>query len=438
MQKRLRRTMMFVPGNNPSMMRDAHIYGADSIMFDLEDSVSLAEKDAARLLVYNALKTIDYGGVEKVVRVNPLSTEFGRADVEAMVRAGADVIRMPKTETAEEITELEEEIERVEKLAGIPVGRTLIMAAIESALGVVNAYKIATASKRMMGIALGAEDYCANLKTTRSKEGSELLLATDPDCDRVGAAVKTAAGCRLITGNEMGIILLDYICRTRLARGTMPKDPVAVTTIVSTDMATPVAKKYGVELRRTLTGFKFIGEQIGKLEAEGHVERYIFGFEESYGYLSGGHVRDKDAVNATLLVCEAAAWYAQQGMTLLDAIEALYKEFGYYRNALCSFAFEGETGMYTMQNLMKTLRADPPKEIAGYAVERVVDYDTDGTGLPRANVLEYHLAGGHKLMVRPSGTEPKIKVYLSAVGKSEAEADAVNAELAKAAEMLMK
>ena len=169
MQKRLRRTMMFVPGNNPSMMRDAHIYGADSIMFDLEDSVSLAEKDAARLLVYNALKTIDYGGGEKVVR--------GRADVEAMVRAGADVIRMPKTETAEEITELEEEIERVEKLAGIPVGRTLIMAAIESALGVVNAYKIATASKRMMGIALGAEDYCANLKTTRSKEGSELLLA---------------------------------------------------------------------------------------------------------------------------------------------------------------------------------------------------------------------------------------------------------------------
>ena len=192
----------------------------------------------------------------------------------------------------------------------------------------------------------------------------DLLLGTDPDCDRCGTAVPDGkGGYRLITGNEMGIILLDYVCRTRLARGTMPKNPVAVTTIVSTDMATPVAKKYGVELRRTLTGFKFIGEQIGKLEAEGHVERYIFGFEESYGYLSGGHVRDKDAVNATLLVCEAAAWYAQQGMTLLDAIEALYKEFGYYRNALCSFAFEGETGMYTMQNLMKTLRADPPKEI---------------------------------------------------------------------------
>ena len=267
----------------------------------------------------------------------------------------------------------------------------------------------------------------------------DLLLGTDPDCDRCGTAVPDGkGGYRLITGNEMGIILLDYICRTRLAQGTMPADPVAVTTIVSTDMATPVAKKYGVELRRTLTGFKFIGEQIGKLEAEGRPERYIFGFEESYGYLSGGHVRDKDAVNATLLVCEAAAWYAQQGKTLLDAIEALYREFGYYRNALCSFAFEGESGMHTMQELMKKLRADAPEDIAGYKVESVVDYDTDGTGLPRANVLEYHLDGGHKLMVRPSGTEPKIKVYLSAVGDSEAAADAVNAALAKAAADMMK
>ena len=267
----------------------------------------------------------------------------------------------------------------------------------------------------------------------------DLLLGTDPDCDRCGTAVPDGkGGYRLITGNEMGIILLDYICRTRLAQGTMPADPVAVTTIVSTDMAAPVAKKYGVELRRTLTGFKFIGEQIGKLEAEGRPERYIFGFEESYGYLSGGHVRDKDAVNATLLVCEAAAWYAQQGKTLLDAIEALYREFGYYRNALCSFAFEGESGMHTMQELMKKLRANAPEDIAGYKVEAVVDYDTDGTGLPRANVLEYHLDGGHKLMVRPSGTEPKIKVYLSAVGDSEAAADAVNAALAKAAADMMK
>ena len=269
----------------------------------------------------------------------------------------------------------------------------------------------------------------------------DLLLGTDPDCDRCGTAVPDGkGGYRLITGNEMGIILLDYICRTRKALGTMPADPVAVTTIVSTDMATPVAKKYGVELRRTLTGFKFIGEQIGLLEAEGRPDRYIFGFEESYGYLSGAHVRDKDAVNATLLVCEAAAWYAKQGMTLLDAIEALYKEFGYYRNALCSFTFEGESGMHTMQQLMARLRADAPAGIAGYTVEEAVDYNIPGgyNGLPMADVLEYRLAGGHKFMVRPSGTEPKIKVYLSAVGDSEAAADAVNEKLAAAAAEMMK
>ena len=266
----------------------------------------------------------------------------------------------------------------------------------------------------------------------------DLLLGTDPDCDRCGTAVPDGkGGYRLITGNEMGIILLDYICRTRLAQGTMPVDPVAVTTIVSTDMATPVAKKYGVELRRTLTGFKFIGEQIGKLEAEGRADRYIFGFEESYGYLSGAHVRDKDAVNATLLVCEAAAWYAQQGKTLLDAIEALYKEFGYFRNALCSFAFEGESGMHIMQNLMKNLRANTPAEIASYKVDSAVDYDTDGTGLPRANVLEYHLAGGHKLMVRPSGTEPKIKTYFTTKGKDLAEAEAQKEKLAEACKPLL-
>ena len=267
----------------------------------------------------------------------------------------------------------------------------------------------------------------------------DLMIGTDPDCDRMGAAVPDGkGGYRLITGNEMGVLLLDYICRTRQANGTMPKDPVAVTTIVSTDMATPIAAKYGVELRRTLTGFKFIGEQIGLLEAEGHPERYIFGFEESYGYLSGGHVRDKDAVNAVMLACEAAAWYAARGMTLLDAVNALYAEFGCYRNALCSFTFEGESGMHAMQALMAGLRSAAPAEIAGYKVETAIDYQADGTGLPKADVLEYRLAGGHKFMVRPSGTEPKIKVYLSAVAGSEAQADAVNEQLADAAAQMMK
>ena len=267
----------------------------------------------------------------------------------------------------------------------------------------------------------------------------DLMIGTDPDCDRMGSAVPDGkGGYRLITGNEMGIILLDYICRTRKALGTMPEHPVAVTTIVSTDMATPVAAKYGVELRRTLTGFKFIGEQIGLLEAAGEADRYIFGFEESYGYLSGAHVRDKDAVNATLLVCEAAAWYAKQGMTLLDAINKLYAEFGCYRNALHSFAFEGESGMHTMDAIMKQLRQTPPTAIGGMAVESMVDYNTAGTGLPKANVLEFRLAGGAKLMVRPSGTEPKIKVYLSAVAPTEEAADAINNTLGKAATALLK
>ena len=267
----------------------------------------------------------------------------------------------------------------------------------------------------------------------------DLMIGTDPDCDRMGAAVPDGqGGYRLITGNEMGVLLFDYICRVRIANGTMPKDPVAVTTIVSTDMATPVAKKYGVELRRTLTGFKFIGEQIGLLEAAGQKELYIFGFEESYGYLSGAHVRDKDAVNAVMLACETAAYYAAKGMSLLDAVNALYEEFGYYRNALHSYTFEGESGMHTMQGIMEHLRAQAPAEIAGYAVCGVTDYENDDTGLPKANVLEYRLQNGAKLMVRPSGTEPKIKVYLSAVAPSAAEADAINAALAEAANGWMK
>ena len=262
----------------------------------------------------------------------------------------------------------------------------------------------------------------------------DLLLGTDPDCDRCGTAVPDGkGGYRLINGNEMGIILLDYICRTRLEKGTMPKDPVAVSTIVSTDMADAVCRKYGVEMRRTLTGFKFIGEQIGLLEQEGHPERYLFGFEESYGYLSGAHVRDKDAVNASLLVCEVAAWYAKQGKTLLDAIEALYDEFGWYKNDLLSFSFEGESGMHTMKNIMNRLRSDAPKEAAGMAVTNVVDYTAPGTGLPKADVLEFRLGETAKLMVRPSGTEPKMKIYLSAVGKTEHEADHLLAVLKESA-----
>ena len=267
----------------------------------------------------------------------------------------------------------------------------------------------------------------------------DILIGTDPDCDRCGTAVPDGkGGYRLISGNEMGVILLDFICRSRIANGTMPENPVAVTTIVSTDMVTAVANKYGVELRRVLTGFKYIGEQIALLEAGGHPERYIFGFEESYGYLSGTHVRDKDAVNASLLIMEAAAYYAQKGMNLGDAIDSLYETFGYYRNDLCSFTFEGVSGMQTMKNLMERLRAEKPAELAGRKVLSSVDYENDDTGLPKAQVLEYRLDGKAKLIVRPSGTEPKIKVYLSAVGKTREEADSVIETMKRTANELMK
>ena len=277
------------------------------------------------------------------------------------------------------------------------------------------------------------------LRLAKEKD-ADIVLATDPDADRLGVYAKDTKTGEYVafTGNMSGMLIAEYILREKTATGAMPENPALVTTIVTTNMTKPITEAYGVKLIEVLTGFKFIGEQIGLLEAAGEADRYIFGFEESYGYLSGAHVRDKDAVNATLLVCEAAAWYAKQGMTLLDAINQLYAEFGCYRNALHSFAFEGESGMHTMDAIMKQLRETPPQSIAGIAVESVLDYNAEGTGLPKANVLEFRLGGKAKLMVRPSGTEPKIKVYLSAVAPTEAEADAINAKLGDAAAELLK
>lgn len=258
----------------------------------------------------------------------------------------------------------------------------------------------------------------------------DLLIGTDPDCDRMGAAVPDGqGGYRLITGNEMGVLLFDYLCRTRIERGTMPEHPVAVTTIVSTDMAAPIAERYGVELRRTLTGFKYIGEQIGLLEAEGHKERYIFGFEESYGYLSGAHVRDKDGVNAVMLACECAAWYAGQGKSLLDVINGLYEAYGYYKNALLTQTFEGQAGMEAMGRLMDGLRAKSPERIGDAAVTETVRHDNGG-------VLEFHTETGGKVIVRPSGTEPKIKLYLSVRADSGTAADRALERLAAGARAL--
>lgn len=254
------------------------------------------------------------------------------------------------------------------------------------------------------------------------KTQSDLLLATDPDCDRVGAAVKTTSGYTLISGNQMGVLLFDFVCKMRQANGTMPKNPVAVKTIVTTPMAAKIAEHYGVQLIDVLTGFKFIGEQIGLLEKKGEADRYIFGFEESYGYLSGSFVRDKDAVNASLLICEMFAWYKSQGKSLVDVLEELYQEYGCYESKLLSFQFEGADGFAKMQSLMTELRTNRPAELAGIAVECSIDYLNDDTGLPKSNVLRFFLKNGAEAVVRPSGTEPKLKVYLTVIGRNKVEA----------------
>lgn len=270
----------------------------------------------------------------------------------------------------------------------------------------------------------------------------DLLLATDPDCDRVGIAVPDGkGGYALFSGNEVGAMLLEYICQQRIKNGTMPENPVTVKTIVTTDIVNLIGSEYGIEVIDVLTGFKFIGEQIKMLEDKGEENRYIFGFEESYGYLSGTYVRDKDAVNASMLICEMASYYRTQGITLLQARENMYKKYGVFYQTLHSFTFEGESGMNKMNEIMNTLRNNPPADIAGLKVIRFDDYKTSVSKdniadteteitLPKSNVLAFFLEGGSKVIVRPSGTEPKIKTYFTSKMPTHEEAEKLEAELA--------
>ena len=266
------------------------------------------------------------------------------------------------------------------------------------------------------------------------KSDADLMLATDPDADRVGIAIKCPDGTyELVSGNEVGVLLLDYICAGRIENGTMPEKAVAVKSIVSTPLADAVAANYGVELRNVLTGFKWIGDQIAQLEAAGEVDRFIFGFEESYGYLAGPYVRDKDAVIGSMLICEMAAYYRSIGSSIKQRLEEIYEKYGRYLNKVDSFEFPGLSGMDKMAGIMNGLRENPPTEIGGYAVVKVTDYKKpEETGLPAANVLIYALEGGATVVVRPSGTEPKIKTYFTTLGKDLAEAEAQKAKLAEA------
>lgn len=259
----------------------------------------------------------------------------------------------------------------------------------------------------------------------------DLLLATDPDADRVGIAVPENGTYRLITGNETGIMLTNYLLSVRKEKGTLPENPIVVRTIVTSLLIDKICEKYNCELKKVLTGFKYIGEVILKLEEKNEKERFVFGFEESYGYLSGTYVRDKDAVVASMLICEMAAYYRKQGKTLANVIDEIYKEYGYYRNTTLSFEFDGASGMKKMQEIMDNLRENPLKTINGHDVKTVYDYleseekDVE-TGkitpidLPKSNVLHFCL-GGDAVIVRPSGTEPKIKLYITSIGKTEQE-----------------
>lgn len=264
------------------------------------------------------------------------------------------------------------------------------------------------------------------------KVGADLMLATDPDADRVGIAMKCPDGSyELVSGNEMGVLLLDYICAGRIEKGTMPKNPVAVKSIVSTPLADLVAKHYGVELRHTLTGFKWIGDQIAQLEANGEEERFIFGFEESYGYLAGSYVRDKDAIVGSMLICEMAAYYRSIGSSIKQRLEEIYAQYGRFLNKVDSYEFDGLSGMDKMAGIMNTLRTNPPAEFAGRKVVSLTDYNKpEETGLPKANVLIFGLEDGATVVVRPSGTEPKIKTYFTTLGKDLGEAQKEKDELA--------
>ena len=262
-----------------------------------------------------------------------------------------------------------------------------------------------------------------------AKCNADLLLATDPDCDRVGIAVKNTAGeYVLLSGNETGVLLLDYICSRRIANGTMPEDPVMVKTIVTTDLAGQVAAHYGVKTVNVLTGFKFIGEQIAMLEAKGKASSYIFGFEESYGYLSGSYVRDKDAVDGAFLICEMFAYYATQGIGLLDRLNSLYQQFGFCLNTLHSYEFEGSAGFAKMQNIMKAFRG----ELSGFGgkkITKVLDYAQGLDGLPASDVLKFVMEDNCSVVVRPSGTEPKLKTYISVSAKDKETAMALEKKI---------
>ena len=406
--------VMITASHNPSKYNGYKVYGSDGCQITTEAAAAILEQ-ISTLDIFNDVRSMDFDAAVaegKVKYIEPsVLTAFIKAVKKQSVLYGDEIDRNvaivysplngtglgPVTRVLKEsgftnITVVEEQRDPDGNFPTCPYPNPEIREAME----------------------LGLE-YC-------ERTGADLLLATDPDCDRCGIAVRNGDQYQLLSGNEVGLLLLDFICSQRTKHGKMPEHPVFIKTIVTIDLAEKIAGHYGVETVNVLTGFKFIGEVIGRMEAEDREDDYICGFEESYGYLTGSYVRDKDAVNAAFMICEMFAFYKTRGISLLQKLEEIYSTYGYCLNTLHSYEFPGSSGMAKMQSIMADFHKGLD-EIAGMKVVRTEDYVSGLNGLPKSDVLKFFTKSG-SVVVRPSGTEPKLKLYISVMAEDRVSAEA--------------
>lgn len=415
--------VMITASHNPSKYNGYKVYGADGCQITTEAAADILA-EIEKLDIFSDVKKMDYAEALEAHRIQYISDEVFTAFIEAV-----------KAQSVLFGEEIDHNVAIVySPLNGtgyIPVTRVLTETGFKN-VTLVEEQKLPDGNfttcpypnpEIKKAMTLGME-YAV-------KNDADLLIATDPDCDRVGIAVKNGTEYVLLSGNETGVLLLDYICSQRVKHGKMPVDPVMIKTIVTMDMGAQIAADYGVRTIDVLTGFKFIGEQIGYLEKQGKAESYIFGFEESYGYLSGSYVRDKDAVDGAYLICEMFAYYKTRGISLIDKLNELFEKYGYCLNTLHSYEFEGSAGFVKMQTIMKKFREEVCKDyqIAGKKINEVLDYSEGLNGLPKSDVLKYLLEGNCSIVVRPSGTEPKLKTYISVSAKNKAEAEVIEKKI---------
>ena len=425
--------VMVTASHNPSKYNGYKAYGADGCQLNLEDAEKVIQK-VNSLDMFNDVKSVDFEAALKDGRIEYIGDDVINAFYENVLAQGINTNLVADSGLKVVYTPLNGTGNKPVRhiLSTIGVKDVTVVPEQENPDGTFKTCPYPNPEIRE-ALVLGLE-LCDKVKP-------DLLLATDPDCDRVGIAVPDENGeYVLISGNEMGAMLLEYICSERTRLGTMPENPITVKTIVTTDIVKRIAEKYDVEVIEVLTGFKFIGEQIGILEAKGEADRYIFGYEESYGYLAGSYVRDKDAVIASMLICEMAAYYRTKGISLLQARENMYKAYGVFAHSQQSFTFEGEVGMEKMSSIMTSLRENGPSSIGGLKVTVFEDYlnsvskdiatgNITAINLPKSNVLAFKLEDGASVIIRPSGTEPKIKAYYTTTGSDHETAQALEEKL---------